>query len=184
MFLRRQLRWSVILISKNFPQFVEIHTVKGFSVLNESEVDALLEFSCFFCDPTDIDNLISGFSKSSLYIWKSSVHVLVKPSLEDFEHHFASMWNECDCAVVWTWVNELWEMVRDRDSGVLQSMRSQRVGHVWAPEQHWYQETWEIKKQEGDLEGYLKQCELPLAGSSCCQFVIHQGVIRWVTAAY
>ena len=135
---------------KNFPQFVEIHTVKGFSILNESEVDAFLEFSCFFCDPTDIDNLISGFSKSSLYIWKSSVHVLVKPSLEDFEHYFASMWNECDCAVVWTWVNELWEIVRDRDSGVLQSMKSQRVGHIWAPEQRWYQETWEIKKQEGD----------------------------------
>ena len=79
---------------KNFPQFAVIHTVKGFSVVNEADVDALLEFSCFSCDPTNVGNLISGssaFSKSSLYIWKFSVHVLLKPSLEDFEHYFASM---------------------------------------------------------------------------------------------
>ena len=74
---------------KNFPQFVMIHTVKGFSVVNEAEVDIFLKFSCFFYDPTDVDNLISGssaFSKSSLDIWKFSVHVLLKPSLENFEH--------------------------------------------------------------------------------------------------
>ena len=78
----------------NLPQFVVIHTVKGFSVVNEAEVGAFLEFSCFFYDPVDVGNLISGssaFSKSSLYIWKSSVHVLVKLSLEDFEHYFASI---------------------------------------------------------------------------------------------
>ena len=66
-----------------------------------------LEFSCFFYYPTDVDNLISGssaFSKSSLNIWNFSVHVLLKPSLEDFEHYFASMWNECNCAVVWTFL--------------------------------------------------------------------------------
>ena len=77
---------------KNFPQFVVIHTVKGFSIVNEAVV--FLEFSCFFCDPTYVGNLISGssaFSKSSLYIWKFSVHVLLKPSLEEFEHYFASM---------------------------------------------------------------------------------------------
>ena len=71
-----------------------IHTVKGLSVVNEAEVDVLLEFPCFFCDPTDIGSLISGssaFSKSSWYIWKSSVHVLLKLSLEDFEHYLASM---------------------------------------------------------------------------------------------
>ena len=87
---------------KNFPQFVVIHTVKGFSVVNEADV--FLEFSCFFYDPVDVGNLISGssaFSKSSLYIWKFSVHVLLKPSLEEFEHYFASMWNECNCVVVW-----------------------------------------------------------------------------------
>ena len=76
---------------KNFPQFVVIHTVKGFSGVNEANV--FLEF-CFFYDPMDVGNLISGsstFSKSSLYIWKFSVHVLLKPSLEEFEHHFASI---------------------------------------------------------------------------------------------
>ena len=73
----------------NFPQFVVIHTVKGFSVVNEAKVDIFLEFSCFFVDPMDVGNLVSGssaFSKSSLYIWKFSVHVLPKPSLQDFEH--------------------------------------------------------------------------------------------------
>ena len=73
---------------KNFPEFVVIHTVKGFSVVSEAEVDIFLEFSCFFYDPTDVSNLISGssaFSKSSLYIWKFLVHVLSKPSLKDFE---------------------------------------------------------------------------------------------------
>ena len=79
---------------KSFQQLFVIQTVKGFSVVNEAEVDVLLEFSCFFYDPTDIGNLISGssvFSKSSLNIWKFSVHVLLKPSLENFEHYFASM---------------------------------------------------------------------------------------------
>ena len=79
---------------KNFPQFVVIHTVKGFSVVNEAEVDVFLELFCFFYDPTDVGNLISGssaFSKSSLNIWKISVHVLLKPSLKDFENYLASM---------------------------------------------------------------------------------------------
>ena len=83
------------MLSKNFPQFVVIHTVKGFSVVNEAEVDVFLEFPCFLYDPTDVGNLISGssaFSKSSLNIWKFLVHVLWKPSLENFEHYFASMY--------------------------------------------------------------------------------------------
>ena len=74
---------------KNFPQFIVIHTVKGFSVVNEAEVDVFLEHSCFFEDPTDVGNLISvssAFSKSSLYICKLLVHILLKPSLKDFEH--------------------------------------------------------------------------------------------------
>ena len=74
---------------KNFPQFVVIYTVKGFSVVNEAEVDVFLKVSCFFYDPMDAGNLISdssAFSKSSLNIWKFSVHVLLKPSLKDFEH--------------------------------------------------------------------------------------------------
>ena len=72
---------------KNFPQFVVTHTVKGFSIVNEAEVDVFLECTCFFYDPTDVGNLISGsfaFSKSSLNIWKFSVYILLKPSLEDF----------------------------------------------------------------------------------------------------
>ena len=79
---------------KNFPQFIVIHTVKGFSIGNEAEVDILLGFPCFRHDPTNVGNLISGssaFSKLNLYIWMFSVHILVKPSLEDFEHHVASI---------------------------------------------------------------------------------------------
>ena len=88
---------------KNFPQFIVIHTVKDFSIVSEA-VDVFLEFPCFFYDPTDVGNLISGssaFSKSSLYTWKFSVHVLLKPSLKDFEHYLASMWDDCNCVVVW-----------------------------------------------------------------------------------
>ena len=79
---------------KNFPHFVVIHTVKGFSVVNEAEVNVFLEFSSFFYDPTDVGNLFSGssaFTKSSLNIWKFLVRVLLKPSLENFEHYFASV---------------------------------------------------------------------------------------------
>ena len=79
---------------KNFPQFVVIHTVKGFGIVNNEEVDAFLELSCFFDDPMYVGNLISGssaFSKFSLNIWKFSVHVLLKPDLENFEHYFASV---------------------------------------------------------------------------------------------
>ena len=92
------------LLFKNCPQFVVIHTVKGFSIVNEAEVDVLGKFPCFFYDPVDAGNLISGssaFSKSSFYIWKFSVHSLLKLSLENFEHYLASMWNECNCVVVW-----------------------------------------------------------------------------------
>ena len=90
---------------KNFPQFVVIHTVKGFIIVNEAEVDIFLEFLCFLHDPTNVGNLISGssaFSKPSMYIWKFSVHVLLKPCLKNFEHYLASMWNECSCTLVWT----------------------------------------------------------------------------------
>ena len=79
---------------KTFPQFVVIHTVKGCGVVNKAEVDVFLELSCFFDDPMDVGNLISGssaFSKSSLNIWKFMVHVLLKSSLENFEHYFASV---------------------------------------------------------------------------------------------
>ena len=79
---------------KNFPRFVVIHTVKGFGIVNKAEVDIFLELSCFFDDPMDVGNLISGssaFSKSSLNIWKFSVHILLKPGLNNFEHYFVRM---------------------------------------------------------------------------------------------
>ena len=82
---------------KNFPQFVVLHTVKGFTVVNETELDVFLEFSCFLYDPVGVGNLISGssaFSKSSLNIWKFFVHVLLKASLENFRHYIASV---CCC---------------------------------------------------------------------------------------
>ena len=105
-FLRRKVRCSGIPISlKNFPQFVVIHTVKSFGVVNKAEEDVFLELSCFFKDPANVSYLISGssaVSKSSLNIWKFTVHILLKPGLEDFEHYFASMWDECNYAVVWT----------------------------------------------------------------------------------
>ena len=103
-FLRRhgQVVWCSHLF-KNFAQFVVIHTVKGFDVVNKAEVDVFLQFSCFSDDPMDVGNLISGFSafsQSSLNIWKFSVHVLLKPDLENFEHYFASMWDE---KMIWHW---------------------------------------------------------------------------------
>ena len=118
-FLRRQVRWSGIPVSsKNFPQFVVIHTVKGFSIVKE-EVDVFPEFTCFFYVTMDVGNLSSGsstFSKSSLNIWKFSVHVMLKPTLENIEHYFAGMWDEWNSEVVctffgfaflWNW-NENW----------------------------------------------------------------------------
>ena len=102
---------------KNVPQFVVIYTVTGFGVVNRADV--FLKPMCFFNDPVDVGNLISSsfaFYKSSLNIWKFTVHVLLKPGLENFEHYFASVWDECNCAVVctlfdiaflWDW-NENW----------------------------------------------------------------------------
>ena len=88
-----QVVWYSHLL-QNFPQFILIHTVEGFGVVNKAEIDVFLELSSFFNDPADIGNLISGssvFSKTSLNIWKFSVHVLLKPCLENFEHYFSSM---------------------------------------------------------------------------------------------
>ena len=88
---------------KNFPQFIVIHTVKGFGIVNKAKVDVFLELSCFFDDPTDVGNLVSGssaFSKSSLNIWKFTVHVFLKPGLENIEHYFARVGDECHCVVV------------------------------------------------------------------------------------
>ena len=98
---------------KNLPQFVVTHTVKGFGVV-KTEVDVFLEPSCFFDDPKDVGNLVScssAFSKSSLNIWTFTVHVLLKPGLKDFQHYHASVWDEYNCAVVWTFFGTavLWD---------------------------------------------------------------------------
>ena len=89
---------------QNFPQFIVIHTGKGFGIVKKAEIYVFLELSCFFSDPADVCNLISGssaFSKISLNITKFTVHILLKPGLENFEHYFTSVWDECNCVVVW-----------------------------------------------------------------------------------
>ena len=114
--LRRQVRWSGIPICLRVFQFVDlwlIHTVKAFGIVSKAEV-VFLELSCFFNDPVDVGNLISGssaFSKSSLNIWEFTVHVLMKPGLENLEHCFASVWVECNYAVVWAFfgIAFLWD---------------------------------------------------------------------------
>ena len=88
-----QVVWDSHL-SQNLPQFIVIHTLKGFGIVKKAEIDVFLELSCFFDDPVDVGNLISGssaFSKTSLNIWKFMVHILLKPGLENFEHYFTSV---------------------------------------------------------------------------------------------
>ena len=105
---------------QNFPQFIVIYTVKGFGIVNKTEIDVFLECSCFFNDLTDIGNLISGsfaISKSSLNIWNFMVNILLKTVLENFteilmkEHYFPSMWDQCNCVVVWAFfgIAFLWD---------------------------------------------------------------------------
>ena len=106
-----------------------IHTVKGFSIVNKPEIDVFLEHSCFFNDPADVGNLFSGFStfsKSSLNIWKFMVHKLLKPSLKNFECYLTSRWNDCNCAVIWTFfgIALLWDWNK--------TVLFQSCGHCWA----------------------------------------------------
>ena len=129
-----QVVWYSHLL-KNFPQSVVIHTVKGFGILNEAEIDVFLELSCFFNDPADVGNLISGslaFSKTSLNIWKFMVHVLLKPGLANFEHYFASMWDECNCTVVWAFfgIAFLWDWN--------ENWPFQSCGHCWVFQICWH----------------------------------------------
>ena len=127
-----QVEWYSHLL-KNFPQFVVIHTVKGFSVV--SEVNVFLDFPCFFYGPVNVGNLISdssAFSKSSLYIWKFLVHILLKPTLKDFEYYLASMWNECNCVVVWTFFRIALLGTR-MNSNLFQS-----CGHCWVFQIWWH----------------------------------------------
>ena len=99
---------------QNFPQFIVIHTAKGFGIVNKAEIDVFLEVSCFFGDPMDVGNLISGssaFSKTSLNISKFTVHMLLKPGLDNVKHYFTSVWDECNCAAFWAFfsIAFLWD---------------------------------------------------------------------------
>ena len=103
-FLKRQVRWSGIPISFRIFQFIVIHTVKSFGIVNKAEIDVSLELSGFFDDPVTVGNLISGsyaFSISSLNIWNFTVHTLLKPGLENSELYLVSLWDECNCVVVY-----------------------------------------------------------------------------------
>ena len=119
----------------NFPQFVVIHTVKAFGIVNKAEQDVFLELSCFFHDPADVDNLISSssaFSKTFLHIWKFTVHVLLEPGLENFEHYLTNVWDECNCVVVWAFfgIAILWDW---NQTDLFQS-----CGHCWVFQVCWH----------------------------------------------
>ena len=120
---------------QNFPQLIVIHTVKSFGIVNKAEIDVFLELSCFFHDPADIGSLNSSsstFSKTSLNIWKFTVHVLLKPGLENFEHYFTSVWDECNCVVVWAFfgIAFLWDW---NENCLIQS-----CGHCWVFQICWH----------------------------------------------
>ena len=132
-----------------------LHTVKGFGVVNKAEIDVFLELSCFFHDPSDVGNLVSGssaFSKTSLNIRKFTVHVLLKPGLESFEHYLTSMWDECNCAVVWAFfgIAFLWDW---NETDLFQS-----CGHCWV-----FQVWWRI--EQGSSPGGETLC--PVWNSTC-----------------
>ena len=134
-FLKRPVRKSGIPISSRIFQFIVIHTVKDFSIINKAEVDVFLELSCFFDDPADVGNFISRsstFSKSSLNIWKFMVHILLKPSLENFEHYFTSMWDGCNCVVVWASLSLSFFGIG------MKTDLSQACGHCWVFQICWH----------------------------------------------
>ena len=113
-YLRRQVRWSGIPISLVIFHSLLWSTQSDFGVVSKAEINVFLELSCFSDDPADVGDLISAssaFSKSILNIWKFLVHVLLKLGLENFEHYFTSMWDECNCMVVWTFfgIAFLWD---------------------------------------------------------------------------
>ena len=113
-----------------------IHTVKGFDIVNKAEIDVFLELSCLFQDPSNVGNLISGssaFSKTSLNMWKFTVHVLLKSGLENFEHYFTSMWDECNCVAVWAFFLALPFLGIGMKTDLFQS-----CGHCWVFQICWH----------------------------------------------
>ena len=133
---------------QNFPQFIVIHTVKGYGIVNKAEIDIFLELCCFFDDPTDVDNLISAsspFSNTSLNIWKFMDHVLLKPGLENFERYFTSMRDECNCVVVWAFfgIAFLWDWNKNWPFPVLCPLLSfPNVLAYWV--QHFHVLKWKV----------------------------------------
>ena len=122
---------------QNFPQFIVIHTVKGLGIVNKAKIAVFVELSCFFDDPSDVGDFISGssaFSKTSLNTWMFMVHILLKPGLENFEHYFTSMWDECNCAVVWAFLALPFFGIGMK-TGLFQS-----CGHCWVFQIGWYSE--------------------------------------------
>ena len=130
-----------------------MYTVRGFGIVNKAAIDVFLELSCFLDDPVDVGNLISGssaFSKSSLNIWRFTVHERLKPGLENFEHYFTSMWDECNCAVVWAFFgiaflwdwNENWPFPVREHLLWLQALEFVQWHRIWLSRSH-PQSTWE-----------------------------------------
>ena len=146
-----QVVWYAHLF-KNFPQFVVIRTVKGFGIVNKAEVDVFLELSCFFNDPAAFGNLISdssAFSKSGLNIWKFTAHILLKPGLENFEHYFTSVWDECICGIVWAFFG---------------------IVFLWDWNENWPFPVLEISKFAGILSAALSQHHLSGFGIAPLEF--------------
>ena len=128
-----QVVWCFHLL-QNFPQLIMTHIVKGFGIVNKAELDVFLELSCFIDNPTNLGNLTSGssaFSKSRLNIWKFTVYVLLKPGLENFEHYFTGVWDECNCVVVWAFfdIAFLWDWNENWPFPVLWPLLS--FPHCW-----------------------------------------------------
>ena len=144
---------------QNLSQFIVIHTVEGFGIVNKAEIDVFLELSCFFHDPADVGNLISGssaFSKTSLNIWKFMVLVLLKPGLENFEHYFTSVWDECNWAVVWAFFG-----IAFFGMGMKTAL-FQSCGHCWV-----FQICWHIESRRSLLSRpSVYSCHLFLVSSA------------------
>ena len=150
-----QVLWYSHLL-ENFPQFVVIHTVKGFGVVNKAEIDVFWELSCFSNGPLDIGNFIFGssaFFKCNLNIWKFLVHVGLKPGLENFELYFVSVWDECNCVILWT------------------SLDCLSLGLEWKPTFSGPMATAEFSKFAGILSAALSQHHL--VGFKIAQLELH-----------
>ena len=120
---------------QNYPQYIVIHTVKGFGTVKKAETDVFLLLSCFFNDPVDVGSLISGssaFSKTSLNIWKFMVHILLRPGLENFKHYFTSVWDECSCVVDLVFFQLTFFVI------IMKTDLFQSCGHCWVFQICWH----------------------------------------------